>query len=141
MEFRLPPRYMPHHSNHYRPFPSNTLHIRHNNSILISHPYLPRCKLRLINPISTCKRSLHILYLLIPSRRTGYLLRIIYLPRNMKHRSNPLIRSHSNCIHRICSSMRTDIFLRCHSNYKSFIRYPLYWDYPSRMNLRWLLSR
>lgn len=129
------------HPNHYRPISSYTLHIRHHNSILISNTYLPRRKLRLINPIHTCKRSLHIFHLLIPTRRTRYILRILYLHRNLKHRSHPSLCSYSNCIYRLRTPMRTDIFLRRNSNHKPFISHPIHRNYPSRMNLRRLLSR
>lgn len=132
---------MPNNSNHYRPVPSNTLHIRHSNSIFISYPHLPRRKLRLTNSIFTCQRSFNILYLLIPPRRTRNVLWILHLPRNMKHWNRPTICSNSHRIHRLRTSMRTDIILRSHSNYKSTISYPLYRHYPSRMNLRGILSR
>lgn len=132
---------MPHDSNCYRPIPSNTLHIRYFNSILISYSHLPRRKLRLINPIFTRQRGLNILHLLIPSRRTRNILRILHFPRNMKYRSCPSICSHSNRIYRLCSSMRTNIILRGHRNHKPIISYSIYWHHPSRMNLRRLLSR
>lgn len=132
---------MPHSPNYHRPIPSNTLHIRHFNSILISYPHLPRRKLRLTNPILTRQRSFNILYLPIPSCRARDILRILYFPRNMKHWSSPTICSHSNCIHRLCTPMRTNIILRGHSNYKPIISHPLYWHHPSRMNLRRFLSR
>lgn len=132
---------MPYSSNYHRPIPSNTLHIRHFNSILISYPHLPRRKLWLTNPILTCQWSLNILYLLIPPCRPRNILRILHLFRNMKHWSCPIICSHSNRIHRLCTSMRTNIILRGHSNHKPIISYSLYWHHPSRMNLRRLLSR
>lgn len=132
---------MPYNSNHYRPVLSNTLYIRHRNSILISYPHLSRCELWLINSISTCQRSFNIFYLPIPSRRTRNVLRILHLSRNMKYWNHSAIRSYSNRIHRLCASMRTNILLRSNSNYKPIISYPLHWLYPSRMNLRWFLCR
>jgi hypothetical protein len=80
-------------TNRNRIISSNTLHIRHHNSILFSHTYLPRRKLRLNYPISPCQRSFHILYLPIHTRRTRNLLWIIHLHRNMKCRHHLTIHS------------------------------------------------
>lgn len=41
----------------------------------------------------------------------------------------------------LCTSMRTDIILRIHSNYKPPISHPLHRNNPSRMNLGWEFSR
>ncbi|VFV40690.1 cytochrome b [Lynx pardinus] len=42
MKLRLPARSLPNPTNPYRPFPSHTLYIRHNNCLFISHSHLPR---------------------------------------------------------------------------------------------------
>lgn len=141
MKLRFPLRSLPNNSNYHRTIPSNTLYIRHHNSILISHPYLPRRKLRLINPIFTCQRSLNILHLLISPCRTRHILWVLHLLRNMKHRNYPPIHSHSNRIYRLCTTMRTNIILRSHSNYKFTISHSIHWNHPCRMNLRRILSR
>uniref|UniRef100_A0A8D2CEA3 Uncharacterized protein n=1 Tax=Sus scrofa TaxID=9823 RepID=A0A8D2CEA3_PIG len=65
MKFRLSPGYLSNFTNPNRPIPSNTLYIRYNNSLLISNTYLPRCKLWMNYPLSTCKRSINILHLLV----------------------------------------------------------------------------
>uniref|UniRef100_A0A8B9WY67 Uncharacterized protein n=1 Tax=Bos mutus grunniens TaxID=30521 RepID=A0A8B9WY67_BOSMU len=80
MKLRLPSRSMLNSTNSYRPIPSNTLHIRHNNSILLCHSYLPRCQLWLNHLIHTRKWSFNILHLLIYTRRTRPILWIIYQP-------------------------------------------------------------
>ena len=135
------PASLPNSPNHYRSFLSHTLHIRYNNSLFISNTHLSRRKLRVTNPIYTRKRSLNIFYLLIPSCRTRLILWIIYIYRNLKHWSTSTVRSHSHSIYRLRPSMRTNIILRCHSYYKPPISHPIYWNNPSRMNLRGLLSR
>lgn len=132
---------LPNHSNPHRTFPSNTLYIRHINSILISYPHLSRRKLRLTYPLYTCKRSLHILHLPFSSRRTRHILRLLQHNWNLKHRHYLTIRCNSNSIHGLRPTMRTNILLRSHSNYKSTISYPLHRHNPSRMNLRGILSR
>ena len=81
--------------------PSKTLYIRHNHHFFISNTCLPRCKLWMSYPISTCKWSLHIFYLPIYSCRTRLILLIPYFFRNMKH-WNQLIYSHSYSIYRLC---------------------------------------
>jgi hypothetical protein len=117
MKLRFPTRNLLNPTNRNRIISSNTLHIRHHNSILFSHTYLPRRKLRLNYPISPCQRSFHILYLPIHARRTRNLLRIIHLHRNMKHRYYLTIHSHNYRLYRICSPIRTNIILSSHSNY------------------------
>ena len=141
MKLWVPSRSLPNSPNHYRSFLSQTLHIRYNNSLFISNTHLSRRKLRVTNPIYTRKRSLNIFYLLIPSCRTRLILWIIYIYRNLKHWSTSTVRSHSHSIYRLRPSMRTNIILRCHSYYKPPISHPIYWNNPSRMNLRGLLSR
>ena len=141
MKLRFSTRSMPHSTNPHRLIPSNTLHVWYHNSIFISHPHLPRRKLRLTNPIPTRQRRLNIFHLPIPPCGTRTILWILHFPRNLKHWDHPTICSHSNCIHGLCTPMRTNIILRSYSNYKPIISYPLHWDYPSRMNLRRLLSR
>ena len=134
-------RNLPYNPNPHRPISSNTLHIRHNNSIFFSNSYLPRRKIWMIDPIYICKRSFNILHLPISTCRTRNILRILYFHRNMKHHCNPFICSNIHSIHRICSSMRTNVLLRSNSNYKLTISNPIHRNYPSRMNLRRVLSR
>uniref|UniRef100_A0A8C0WBS2 Uncharacterized protein n=1 Tax=Castor canadensis TaxID=51338 RepID=A0A8C0WBS2_CASCN len=67
MKLRFPTRNLLNPTN--RIISSNTLHIRHHNSILFSHTYLPRHKLQLNYMIAPCQRSFHILYLPIHTRR------------------------------------------------------------------------
>lgn len=140
MKLRIPTRSLPSNPNPNRPLFSNTLYIRHNHSIFISHPYLPRCKLRMINSLYPCKRGLNILHMPIPTCRSWPILWLLLIPRNLKHRSNPPISHYSNRIHGLCPPMRTNIILRRHRNHKSTISYPIYWNRPSRMNLRRILS-
>ena len=63
MKLWLPPRYLLSFADPNRPIPSNTLHIRYNNSVLLCNPHLPRCKLWLNHLIHTCKRGINIFYL------------------------------------------------------------------------------
>lgn len=141
MKLRLTTRPLLNYSNPYRIIPSNTLYIRYINCIFISHPYLPRRKQRMINPISSRQRCFHVLYLLIHTRRTRNLLWILPIPRNMKHRNYPFIRCYSYCFHRLCATMRPNIILRSYRNYKLIISNSLHRYHPSRMNLRWIFSR
>uniref|UniRef100_A0A8C0WAM5 Uncharacterized protein n=1 Tax=Castor canadensis TaxID=51338 RepID=A0A8C0WAM5_CASCN len=126
MKLRLPARNLLTPTNHNRIISSNTLHIRHHNSILFSCTYLPRCKLRLNYPISPCQRSFHILYLPIHTRRMRNLLQIIRLHRDMKRWYYLTIHSHSYHLYRIYSPMRTNIILRSHSNYQPTLSNPVH---------------
>ena len=141
MKLWIPPRHLLNFTDPNRPIPSNTLYIRHNNSILLCNPHLPRCKLRLNHPIHTRTQSISILYLPVYTCRTRPVLRIIHLPRNMEHRSSPPICNNSHSIHRLCLTMRTDVILRGNSHYQPSLSNPIHWHKPSRMNLRRILSR
>lgn len=141
MKLRISSRYLLNYPNCHRTILSYTLHCRHNNSILISISYLPRRKLRLTYPLHTCQWGLNILYLPFHSYRTRYLLRILYLYRNMKHRSNPFIHCNSYCIYRLRPSMRTNILLRSHSHYQSSLSNSIYRTNNCRMNLRRVFRR
>uniref|UniRef100_A0A8C3WGB7 Uncharacterized protein n=1 Tax=Catagonus wagneri TaxID=51154 RepID=A0A8C3WGB7_9CETA len=123
------------------PILSHTLHTRHNHRLLISNPYLPRRKLRMDYPLSTCKWSTHIFYLPLYPRRPRTILRILPIPRNMEHRSCSPTNSNSNRLHGIRTTMRTNIFLRGNSYYKPSISNPIYQHRPSGVNLRGVLSR
>uniref|UniRef100_A0A8C6E194 Uncharacterized protein n=1 Tax=Moschus moschiferus TaxID=68415 RepID=A0A8C6E194_MOSMO len=91
MELWFPTRSVFNPTNSYWSLPSHTLHVRYNNRFLISHPYLPRRKLRLNHPIFTRQWSLHILYLPVHTRRTRNILRFspssIYLNLSYHPRS------------------------------------------------------
>ena len=141
MKLWIPPRHLLNFTDPNRPIPSNTLYIRHNNSILLCNSHLPRCKLRLNHPIHTRTQSISILYLPVYTCRTRPVLRIIHLPRNMEHRSSPPICNNSHSIHRLCLTMRTDVILRGNSHYQPSLSNPIHWHKPSRMNLRRILSR
>ena len=141
MKLRLPPRHLLNFTDPNRPIPSNTLYIRHNNSILLYNPHLPRCELRLNHPIYTCKRSINIFYLPVHACRTRPTLRIIHFLRNMKHRSNSPICNNSHSTHTLCPAVRTDIILGSNSYYQPSLSNPIHWHKPSRMNLRRILSR
>ena len=116
MKFWLPTRYLPSSTNPNRLIPSNALHIQHNNSILFCHPHLPRGQLQLNYPIYTCKWSINVFHLPIYTCRTKPILRIIHLPRNMRHRSNSILRD-SHSIYRIRPTVRKIIILRSNSHY------------------------
>lgn len=141
MKLWVSPRHLPNNPNPNRSLSSNTLYIRHNHSILLSRTYLPRRKLWMTNPLSTCQRGLYIFHLPFHSRRPGNLLWLLHSLRNLKHWHYPISNNHGYSIRRIRPSMRTNILLRCHRNYKPPLSNPLHWKYSSRMNLRWLLSR
>uniref|UniRef100_A0A8D0PA74 Uncharacterized protein n=1 Tax=Sus scrofa TaxID=9823 RepID=A0A8D0PA74_PIG len=123
------------------PIPSNTLHIRYNNSLLISNTYLLRCKLWMNYPLPICKRSINILYLPIHPCRPRPILRILHISRNMKHQSNPTTHSYSNSFHGLRPTLRTNIILRSHCHHKPTISYSLYRNKSCRVDLRRFLRR
>uniref|UniRef100_A0A8C4LU49 Uncharacterized protein n=1 Tax=Equus asinus TaxID=9793 RepID=A0A8C4LU49_EQUAS len=108
----------------------HTLHIRHNNCLLIRHPHLSRRQLRMNHSIPPCQRSIHILYLPLHPRRTRPLLRLLHIPRDMKHWNYPTFYSNSHSIHGLCPTMRPNILLRGNSHHKPPISNPLHRYYP-----------
>lgn len=141
MKLRLPSRHLPHHTNRHRTATSHTLHSRHHPSLLLRSPHMPKRPIRMTNSKPPCKWSLFLLHLHLPAHRTRPLLRFIPKQRDLKHRSYPPSNPHSNCFRRLRSPMRTNIILRCHSNYQSILSHPLHRPNTSRMSLRGLLSR
>lgn len=140
MEPWLTPRCLPNSPNRHRIIPSHALCTRCLHGLLISSPHYPRCKLRLDYPLPSCQRCLNIFHLPIPTHRPRPILRLIPLLRDLKHRHRPLISNHSNSLHRLRPPMRPNIFLRCHSNHKPTICYPIHRNRPSPMSLRRLFS-
>uniref|UniRef100_A0A803SV03 Uncharacterized protein n=1 Tax=Anolis carolinensis TaxID=28377 RepID=A0A803SV03_ANOCA len=82
-------------------------------SIITKNTHLPRCTIRLTNPKHTRQRSLYIFYLYLSPYR------------DLKPWRGPSSSCHSNSLCGLCFTMRTNIILRGHSNYKSSICYPL----------------
>jgi len=131
MKLRVPPRPLSSYSNHYRLILKNTLRTKYRNSLLISSTYLPRRKLWLITPIHSRKWSFNILPIYLSSCGARTILRILHPQGNLKHRSYPIPSYHGHCLHRLCSTLRTNKILRGHSNYQPILSYPLYWKFPS----------
>lgn len=132
---------MPNSTNPNRPIPSNTLHVRHRHRLLLRHPHLPRRQLWLNPALPSRQRSIHILYLPVPTCRSRHLLRLLHIHRNLKHWNCPPICRHSNSIHRLRPPMRTNIFLRGDSHHQPPLSYPLHRNKPCRVSLRRILRR
>lgn len=141
MKLWLTLRNLSRHPNPNRTILSDTLYLRHSNRFPIRHTHLPRRQLRLSSTLPTRQRSIHILYLLIPTRRPRPLLRILYFHRNLKRRYPASFCCNSNSLHRLCTPMRPNILLRGYRHHQSTLSNPLHRDHPRRMNLRGILSR
>jgi len=131
---------MPWHPNHHWVISSNTLYSRHKPSIFKNHPHLTRCKYRMNHPNNPHKWSLPFLRLPIHPRGPRNILWVIPFQRHLKHRSNYPTNNHNNSIHRIRSTLRTNIILRCNSNHKPPIRNSLSRKNTSTVSLRGILS-
>lgn len=136
----LSPRHLPNPPNHYRTISGHTLRTRRLHSFLISSPHHPRRELWLNYSPPSRQRCLNVFHLPISTHRPRPILRLIPLPRDLKHWYHPPIRNHSNSLHRLCPSMRPNILLRRHSNHKPTIRRPIHRNRPSPMSLRRLFS-
>lgn len=141
MKLWLTLRNLPRHPNPNRIILSNTLYLRHSNRLPIRNTHLPRRQLWLSSTLPTRQRSIHVFHLLIPTRRSWPLLRILYLYRNLKRRYPTPFRRNSNSLHRLCAPMRPNILLRGYRHYQPTLGNPLHRNHPRRMNLRGILSR
>lgn len=117
MKLWVPARIMPSGTNLNRTVFSYTLHFRHRNRILLCNTHLPRCKLWVINPKHTRKRSIILLHLHLCTYRPRTILRIIPLQGNMNHRGRPSPSSYDNCLCRIRPTMGANVILRGHCHY------------------------
>ena len=138
MELWLPPRALFSLPNPHRTFPSYTLYFRHRHSLLIRGTHLPGRKLRMTYPKYTRQRRFLLFHLHLPSHWPGTLLRVILIQRDVKHRSYPSPTSNNDSIRRLCSSLRTNILLRCNRYYKPSLSRPIRGQHPGSVNLRGL---
>ena len=97
---------------------SHTLLPKHRHCIHNIKTHLSRRKLRIATTNTPCKRSLIIFRLHLFTHRAKLILRIIQLRTHIVSRGSNLILNHSNSIHSICITVRTNIILRCNCNYK-----------------------
>jgi len=141
MKLRFTARTLPNHSNRHRPIPRNTLHIGHRHGLLICHPHLPGCQLRLINPKHARQRRLFLLHLHLPPHWTRSVLRLLPIQGDMKCRGCPTPSRNDNLLCGIRPTLGTDVLLRCHCHYEPSLCRPLRRRDTSTMNLRRLLRR
>lgn len=141
MKFWVSARIMPSNPNYHRLILSYTLHSRCDHLIQYSSSYYPRRKLRMASTSHTRQWSLYILHCPVPPCRTRDLLFIVYLYNDLNDRSLNLIFSNSNCFHRVCINLRTNVILSRHSNYKFIVSNPLYRFNISTMNLGGIRGR
>jgi len=141
MKLWITTRNLPNSTNCDRAIPSHTLLPKHRHRLQKSKTYLPRRKLRLTPTNTTRQRSIPILRLHLPTYRTKHILWIIQLHTHMVCRSSNPIPNHSNSVYRLRTTMRTNIILRCNSNYKPTISHPLCRKGGSPMSMRGICSR
>lgn len=102
---------------------------------------MPKCTVWVTNPEPSCKRSLLLLHLHLPSHCSRALLWLLPVQRNLKYRNYPPTHPYGNCLRRLCPTMRPNIILRRHSHYKPILCHPLHRPNTSRMGLRGILRR
>lgn len=129
------------HTNHNRNFTHHALLNRCYFCFQLTYSHYPRRKLRMAPTKHPCKRGISILYPNLPTYCSRPILWFLPLQKNMICRHPALTYNNSNSVHRLRSSLRTNIILSRYSHYKHNIHHPLHWTHPSRMNLRRLLSR
>jgi len=134
-------RNMLNYSNYHRPISIYTLCVSHRTSLLVSSPYFSRCKLRMNHSLYSCQRRLHIFPIPVHPYGARNLLWVLQTNRNMKYRSYSIYSNYSNSLYRICSTLRSNKILRCHSNYKPLLRHSLHRQNTSRVNVRGLCCR
>src|SRR5258705_3804441 len=141
MKLRIAPRTMSYCSNPNRTIPSHTLHFTHRHSLHQSSTHLPRRKQRMTNPNTPRQRGINVLRMSLPTHRTGNILLILPIHRNMKHWSDPIPPSNNNSIHRIRTPLRANVILGGNSNHKPTISSALPRKNTSRMSMRGVRRR
>lgn len=142
MKYRIHSIRMLRFTNHHR---SNNLHtifnkpiinIRTSNNNFTKHHY------RLTTTNTTLPRSHFILRLYIHSHKTKPMNQFTQnKTKNMNYRNDHIITNYNNSIPRICTTMRTNIILRSHSNHKYTICNPIPRKKSRNMVVRKLLSQ
>lgn len=91
--------------------------------------------------INSRKYCIFFLSISLLTRRAWCILQLISIYPCLKYWSNSNYFTYGNCIPRICTSLRTNKFLSCNSNYKPSIRNPIYWPKNRSMAMRWLCCK
>ena len=138
---KVNPRNLSSSTNRNRIIPSHTLLLKCHYSIRQSKTHLSRCKLQMTSTNTTCKWSLIIFRLHLPTHRTELILWVTQLHTHMVNWCSNSIPNHSNSIYRICPTMRTNIILRSNCNYKSPIRNSIRRRRGTSMSVRRFRSR
>lgn len=141
MKLRITTRNLPGSTNCNRVIPSNTLLPKRRNRIQKSKTYLPRCKLWMTITNTTCQRRVPILRMYLFTHWTKYILWIIQLYTHMISGSRNPNLNLRNSLSRICTTMRTNIILRCNCNYKLIISNSIRRYRSSTMSMRRVCSR
>jgi len=87
------------------------------------------------------KRSLIILRMHLPTYRTKYILRVLQLHTHVIGGGSNSIPNYSNSFHRICTTVRANIILRCNRNHKPPISNSLCRKRSCTMSMGRLCSR
>lgn len=141
MKIRLASRSLPNSTNSYRVILSDALHSRHHPSILVSKAHMPRRQIRLTPTKSPRERCFSILHLHVLPHRPRTILWLIQKDRNLKNRGHTVFSNHTNCLHGICPSLRSNVFLSRYGHNKFSFRHPLHRNHNSSMTMRRILRR
>lgn len=141
MKFWVSSRYLPYNTNNNWAISSYALHFRRVLSIFLRCPHLPGRKLWMTTSKYSRKHCIFLFPLYLLSYRSGYLLWLLRKQRNLKNWSNTISFNYVNCFRRLCSSMRTNVFLRCYCNYQPYFRRTLHRNLYCPMSLGWFFSR
>ena len=126
------------YTNCYRAISGHALHPRRRLSIFKSYSHLPRRKLRMITTHSACQWCFVLLHLPLHAYWTGPILRILLIHSYLNSRCSYLISCYRNSIPRLCTPLRTDIILRCHSYHQPLISHSSGRNRACPVGLRWL---
>lgn len=113
----------------------------YRDSFRLSNPYYTRHRQRLNDAVPTYKRGIIILHLNIRSHPTRNVLQLTYkIPNSVRIRYYSVISHNRGSLYGVRITMRTNIILGSHSNYKYNFSYPLCRQRSNTMTMGKLLS-
>ena len=136
MEIRLAAGYMPNITDNHWPVSSYALHFRYIPSILINKTHLPRCKIRMTPPKNPRQHRILLFLVYVLSHRPRNILRLLYKKGNLKSGRYTFTSDYVNRLRGLRTTLRSNVFLRGHSNNQPYIRSPIHRNLYSSMIMR-----
>lgn len=128
-------------SDCYGVISSDVLCFKHKVGFWLHSLYLPRCKLWMVDSLYSRQWGFHVFLVSLYAHWAWTLLRVLPGSRDMEGRSDFTVCDYWNGFFGVCASMRSDVLLSRHSDYKPCFCYPLFGNFGGYMALRGVFSK